>query len=75
MTTNVPFSKAYVLDTTLKHVQRAFSISINKSLGRLAEFEGDSAKGTEIMETLSVLHSMAKIMDEFKANNTHLFAK
>lgn len=70
-----PFSKAYVLETTFSHMQRAISISVNKTLGRLAEFDGNSAKGTEIMETLSNLQVMSKLLTEFKTNNPALFTK
>ena len=75
MESTVPFSKSYVLDTTLNHMQRAISISVKKSLSRLGEFDGNSAKGTEILETLSNLQTMSKLLDNFKANNTHLFTK
>ena len=56
-------------------MQRAISISVKKSLSRLGEFDGNSAKGTEILETLSNLQTMSKLLDDFKANNTHLFTK
>jgi hypothetical protein len=75
MSNVTPFSKAYVLDTTMNHMHRAISISVKKTLGRLAEFEGNAAKGTEIMETLSNLQTMGKLLDNFKANNPSLFAK
>ena len=73
MSNTTPFSKTYVLDTTMNHMHRAVSISVKKTLGRLAEFEGNSAKGTEVMETLSCLQQLSKLLEGFTANNPHLF--
>jgi hypothetical protein len=39
----------------------------------MPEFNGDSEKRMEIMETLDVLHKMRKILDDFQENNQHLF--
>ena len=55
MTAQRPFSKSFVMNTTVTHMQRAIGISVNKSFARFKEFEGDSIKGTEIMETMSAL--------------------
>jgi hypothetical protein len=40
----------------------------------MPEFNGDSEKRMEIMETLDVLHKMRKLLDDFQENNSHLFA-
>jgi hypothetical protein len=68
-----PFSRSFVMRTTLKHMKRSVEISINKSFERLKDFDNDSATGREIIETLSVLHTLNKILDEFQLNNKHLF--
>ena len=68
-----PFSKAYVLKTTTRHMRRSVDISIRKSFDRMSEFTEDGAKKTEIMETLSVLHTMRKLIDDFQEHNQHLF--
>ena len=68
-----PFSKAYVLKTTTRHMRRSIDISIRKSFDRMAEFTEDGHKKTEIMETLSVLHTMRKLIDDFQEMNSHLF--
>lgn len=52
---------------------RSIDISVSKSFERLKEFEGNAAKGIEIMETLSVLNTMKKLVEEFELNNQHLF--
>jgi hypothetical protein len=68
-----PFSKAYVLKTTTRHMRRSIDISIRKSFDRMSDFSDNSKKRMEIMETLDVLHKMRKILDEFQENNQHLF--
>ena len=68
-----PFDKGFVMRTTFKHMRRSVDISISKSFERLKDFEGDTVMGTEIMETLSVLHQVKKFVDGFEQNNKHLF--
>ncbi len=57
---SIPFDKGYVLSITLKHMIRAIDISIDKTSGRVQEFDGDSVKSLEIVETLSELHGMRR---------------
>jgi len=68
-----PFSKSFVVKTTMKHMKRSIEISINKSFDRLKDVDNESVLGKEIIETLSVLHVMKKMLDEFESNNSHLF--
>jgi hypothetical protein len=68
-----PFSKSFVVKTTMKHMKRSIEISISKSFDRLRDVDNESVLGKEIIETLSVLHVMKKMLDEFESNNTHLF--
>lgn len=68
-----PFSRSFVMRTTLRHMKKSVEISINKSFERLKDFDNDSQVGKEIIETLSVLHTLNKILDEFQENNRHLF--
>jgi hypothetical protein len=70
---NTPFSKSYVLKTTSRHMRRSIDISIRKSFDRMPEFNDDSEKRMEIMETLDVLHKMRKLLDDFQEHNQHLF--
>ena len=68
-----PFSKAFVMKTTFRHMRRSVDISIRKSFERFQDFDKDSEAGREIMETLSVLHTVRKVLDDFQENNKQLF--
>lgn len=54
-------------------MRRSVDISIRKSFERFQDFENDSDTGKEIMETLSVLHTVRKMMDDFQEENSQLF--
>lgn len=54
-------------------MKRSVDISIGKSFERFQDFDNDSRAGKEIMETLSVLHTVRKMLDDFQANNPELF--
>jgi len=73
--TDKPFSKSFVMRTTFRHMRRSVDISIRKSFERFQDFDNDSTTGQEIMETLSVLHQVRKILDDFQANNQELFTE
>jgi hypothetical protein len=74
MSDNKPlYSKSFVLKTTLFHMRKSIDISITKSFDRLKDFDSDSDIGKEIIETLSILHTMKKLIDGFEVNNQHLF--
>ena len=68
-----PFSRTFVMKTTFRHMKRSIEISISKSFERLKDFENDSETGKEIIETLSVLHTLTKVLEDFQENNKHLF--
>lgn len=67
-----PFSLAYVLKVTLKHIRQAIEVSIHKTSERWAEFEGDGVKQNEITRTLMLLHGLRKLIDDFNKNNSEL---
>lgn len=71
--TDKPFSKSFVMKTTFRHMKRSVDISIGKSFERFQDFDNDSKIGKEIMETLSVLHTVRKMLDDFQVNNPDLF--
>lgn len=73
--TEKPFSKSFVMRTTFRHMRRSVDISIRKSFERFQDFPNDSKTGVEIMETLSVLHTVRKMLDDFQANNESLFSE
>jgi len=68
-----PFSKSFVMRTTFKHMRRSVDISIRKTFERFQDFDNDNEVGKDIMETLSVLHSVRKILDDFQEHNQPLF--
>jgi hypothetical protein len=68
-----PFSKSFVMRTTFRHMRRSVDISIRKSFERFKDFDNDSKVGQEIMETLSLLHTVRKMLDDFQAENSELF--
>jgi len=70
---DTPFSKSFVMRTTFKHMRRSVDISIRKTFERFKDFDGESKAGQEIMETLSVLHTCRKMLDDFQENNKSLF--
>ena len=73
--TEKPFSKTFVMRTTFRHMRRSVDISIRKSFERFQDFDNESHMGKEIMETLSVLHTVRKMLDDFQANNPDLFTE
>jgi len=70
-----PFSKTFVMRTTFRHMRRSVDISIRKSFERFKDFEEGSKEGKECLETLSVLHTVRKMIDDFQANNPELFTE
>jgi hypothetical protein len=68
-----PYTKSFVVKTTLRHMKKSIDISVSKSLERLKDVDNQSIHGKEVLETLSVLHTMRKLVDEFEAQNQHLF--
>ena len=61
------------MKTTFRHMRRSVDISIRKSFERFKDFDQDSVKGKEIMETLSILHTVRKMLDDFQKNNAEIF--
>lgn len=61
-----PFSMAYVLRTTAKHMRKSVDISIRKTFERIRDFDGNQEKSQEVFKTLGMLHSMRNQIDEFQ---------
>jgi hypothetical protein len=51
-----PFNKEYVINHTMTFLNRSIDMSIMNTVKRIAEFDGDQEKSTEIFQTLSELH-------------------
>lgn len=69
----IPFSRDFVLNTTMRHMRRCVDLSISKTFNRLQEFAEDEQKKMEVMSTLDVLHRIRKMLEDFQTNNKHLF--
>jgi len=54
-------------------MRRSVDISIRKSFERFQDFDQNTKAGQEIMETLSVLHTVRKVLDDFQAENSEIF--
>jgi len=61
------------MKTTFRHMRKSVDISIRKTFDRLKDFENDSKTGTEIIETLSALHTVRKLLDDFQLHNQAIF--
>ena len=60
------FTKDYVLKLTARHMRRSIDLSIGKTFDRIEEFAGDQKASAEIFETLSHLHQMRRMLDEYQ---------
>lgn len=69
-----PFTKPFVLRTTAKHMRKSIDISIRKTFERQNEFSG-TEKSTEVFETLSILHKMRALLDDFQSQNSTHFTE
>jgi len=61
--------------TTFRHMRRSVDISIRKTFERFKDFEEGSPEGKACFETLSVLHTVRKLLDDFQANNPQIFTE
>ena len=70
-----PFDKQFVVRLTVANMRKDIDISINKTTGRLEDFEADSDKWREVLDTIHVLNKLKALLDEFQINNEQLFSK
>jgi len=63
---NKPFSQDFVIKTTLKNMQKAIDISVNKTLSRVSEFADNPEKSNEIFMTLGNLQTMKKSLENIQ---------
>ena len=68
-----PFNKFYVLRITSLHIKKAIDTSIRKTYDRMKDVTPKVK--AEVFETLDVLHKIRKLMEDFEANNKHLYKK
>jgi hypothetical protein len=56
------FTREYVLAITRKHVLHDIDTSINKTLKRIGDFEGNSEISFEVLKTLNQLQQLRNIV-------------
>jgi len=56
MATN-DFTKDYVLGVTKKNMLKSIDTSINKTVARVGEFQPDTEKAREVIETITTLQA------------------
>lgn len=69
---DTPFTRGYVLRTTLKHMNKSVEISKNKTLARIEEFEGNSQKSQEVLATLGDLTAIETMLKDFASHNKEI---
>jgi hypothetical protein len=69
----VPFDMPYVMKTTFRHMIKSIDISLDKTVGRIEEFDSDSEKSTEILQTISYLSLVRKSLVEYQRANPNQF--
>jgi hypothetical protein len=67
------FTKDYVLRLTAKHMRKSIDLSIGKTFDRIKDFADDPKVSAEIFETLSHLHNMRRLIDNYQAANADQF--
>jgi hypothetical protein len=70
---NKPFTKAFVLRTTLQNMRNMVDLSMRKTVARLEDFPHDQEKKLEVLSTLSSLDQLHTMIQEIYNNNQALF--
>ena len=70
--TTKPFTAEYVVRETLRHMQRPIHISTQKTLARMAEFEGNQPLIKEALAALASLHRLNTLIEEIREHNKDL---
>jgi len=65
-----PFSREYVLATTVSHMQKCVDNSIRKTFDRVPDFMNDEVKSKEVFITLANLHAMKKDVNNLVKGGT-----
>lgn len=64
--TQKPFDRGFVLEITKRHMLRDAETSIEKTLDRVSEFEGNGVKSQEVLRTLSQLHQLKQLVENIQ---------
>jgi cell fate (sporulation/competence/biofilm development) regulator YlbF (YheA/YmcA/DUF963 family) len=70
-----PFSNAYVIKETLRHMQNSISISTSKTIARMQEFQGNSEMTKELLTTLANLNRLNNLIKDIRENNRELIGE
>ena len=70
-----PFYMGYVMKVTAESMKESVDFSINRTTGRLSEFDQGSEKWQEVLNTLHNLHQLRKLVDDFEIHNSDLFKR
>jgi hypothetical protein len=54
-----------VLDLTVGYLLRNVDFSINKTIDRVEEYAGNAQMSARVLHTLSVLHQLRKVINDF----------
>lgn len=65
-----PFSESYVIALTSKHCKLAVDTSIERTLARIADFDGNREKSEEIFKTLARLQALKNSILQFEIVDT-----
>jgi len=63
-----PFSKRYIIRTTINYMRQQVDVSIGRTFERVAEFDADRVKSKEVFETLSELHQIRKHLNNLETS-------
>jgi len=63
-----PFTREYVIYVTNRHMISQIDRSIRKTTARVSEFANNLEKSQEILETLSILHGMKRVLVDNSKN-------
>jgi len=63
-----PFSKKYIIRTTINYMRQQVDVSIGRTFERVADFDTDGIKSKEVFETLSELHQIRKHLNNLETS-------
>jgi len=70
-----PFTKEYVLRTTLQNMRGAVDLSMRKTIARLDDYPETPDQKLEILSTLASLDQLHKTIQSIEDHNPDLFGK
>jgi hypothetical protein len=75
MTYKKPFTKEFVLRTTLQNMRGMVDLSMRKTVARLDDFPNDADMKLEVLSTLASLDQLHKTIQSIIDNNPDLLGK